>query len=403
MKTRYNKDKNKLVLNKRNVLIISAAVLGGVALVLLSVFFYRTVINPAAAFALPETQAEKLTDTGEEALSAAQQPDLAFMKGRVNILVLGMDSNEQRLGTSREDFRTDTMLLVTIDFNTGKTDMISIPRDSYVRVTKATGELYKVNAAAYFGGGLSDSGFQNACDTITGVFGGIPVPYYIGVDMDGLVALVDAMGGVDYDVDIEFQGTDGMIYEGLQHLNSQQVLDYLRVRKGYGTDVNRQERQRRLLVAVFRQLADSGQIKNLPGIYQSLKDMVYTNLTFEQICALAVFGAGFNDWDNIGQHTLPGEYHTAYGVYFYLLDQQGKAELVKRIFGIDIGIDKEHDINYVLSQSNSEKPKKTPPPGPRTTASVPPGPFETEAPEPTEAPPEPAPTTAASPTVPSAD
>ena len=310
------------------------------------------------------------------------------MKGRVNILVMGMDSNQQRLGTEREDFRTDTMLLVTIDFNTGRVDMITTPRDSYVHVTNATGELYKVNAAAYFGGGLCDSGFKNACDTISGVFGGIPVPYYVGVDMDGLVALVDAMGGVDYDMDIEFEGTRGTIYEGYQHLDSQQVLDYLRVRKGFGTDVDRQERQRQLLIAVFSQMANSGQIGNLPDIYRSLKDMVFTNLTLEQICALAVFGAGFDDWDDVGQHTLPGEYHTAYGVYFYLLDQQGKADLVKQIFGIDIGIDEEHDISYVLHRSGNDKPKKTS--APELTPSAPPDDDEpAETPQDTEAPEEP--------------
>lgn len=377
--------------NRRNIIIIAAALLGGAALVMLSIFIYRTVINPGAAFTLPEPQpTQQQADAGGQTAHETVQPDMGFMKGRVNILVMGMDSNEQRLGTKREDFRTDTMLLVTIDFNTGKVDMITTPRDSYVHVTNASGELYKVNAAAYFGGGLSDSGFANACDTISGVYGGIPVPYYIGVNMDGLVALVDAMGGVDYDVDIEFQGTNGMIYEGYQHLDSQQALDYLRVRKGYGTDVDRQERQRRLLIAVFSQLADSGQIKNLPQIYQSLKDMIYTNLTLEQICALAVFGAGFDDWADIGQYTLPGEYHTAYGVYFYLLDQQGKADIVKQVFGINIGIDEEHDINYVLSHSGNDKPRKTQTPKPEATPAAPPDTDEPPpSPEPTEAPAEP--------------
>jgi anionic cell wall polymer biosynthesis LytR-Cps2A-Psr (LCP) family protein len=101
-------------------------------------------------------------------------------------------------------------------------------------------------------------------------------------------------------------------------------------------------------------MASTGQIKNLPAIYQSLSDMVYTNLSFEQICALAVFGAGFDDWNNVGQYTLSGEYHTAYGVYYYLLDQQAKADLVKKVFGATIGIDEKHDINYVLGDHNNK-------------------------------------------------
>ena len=391
MDTEKGKVKHKP--NKRTILIIALSVLGAAALVVLFIFLYRTVINPGAAFTLPEPQPTQQQAAAGGTAAPTVQPDMDFMKGRVNILVMGMDSNEQRLGSAREDFRTDTMLLVTIDFNTGKVDMITTPRDSFVHVTKATGNLYKVNSAAFFGGGMCDSGFKNACDTISGVFGGLPVPYYVGVNMDGLTALVNAMGGVDYAMDIAFTGKSGRAYqEGLQHLDGAAVLDYLRVRKGYGTDVDRQERQRKMILAVFRQMADSGQIQNLPQIYQSLKDMVYTNLTFEQICALAVFGASFDDWDNIGQYTLPGEYHTAYGVYFYLLDQQGKADLVKQIFGWEIGIDKEHDLHYVLRRSGGDKPKTTKSPDPDVTATAPPDPDEsaTAPPEPdATAPPEP--------------
>jgi LCP family protein required for cell wall assembly len=344
------------MLRVRKALIITIAILGAAALAMIGIFIYRTVINPDAAFTLPKTTpipTQASVSEGQEEVQNSVDED--FMKGRVNILVMGMDASEERMETEREDFRTDTMLLVTINFNTGKVDMITTPRDSYVTVTKATGELYKVNSAAYFGGGLCDSGFKNACDTISGVFGDIPVPYYIGVDMDGMKALIDAMGGVDYDLELDFTGDSGQVYKkGYQHLDSTQALDYLRLRKGYGTDADRQARQRRMLISIFKQMASTGQIKNLPAIYQSLSDMVYTNLSFEQICALAVFGAGFDDWNNVGQYTLSGEYHTAYGVYYYLLDQQAKADLVKKVFGVTIGIDEKHDINYVLGDHNNK-------------------------------------------------
>jgi LCP family protein required for cell wall assembly len=358
--TRMSGRKKAKMSPMKKAVIIAVCVMGAAALVLLGIFIFRTVINPSVVFTLPEatpanTDPAATAGQGDEQLNA----DMGFMKGRVNILVMGMDASEERFESSREDFRTDTMLLVTINFNTGKVDMITTPRDSYVTVTKATGQLYKVNSAAYFGGGLCESGFQNACDTISGVFGGIPVSYYIGVDMDGMKALVDAMGGVEYDVDLDYTGESGQVYsKGLQHLDSTGVLDYLRVRKGYGTDADRQARQRNMLIAIFKQLANTGQIKNLPAIYQSLSDMVYTNLTLEQICALAVFGTGFDDWNNIGQHTLEGEYHTAYGVYYYLLDQQAKADLVQQIFGVTIGIDEKHDINYVLGDKNNKNAGK---------------------------------------------
>jgi LCP family protein required for cell wall assembly len=355
-KVQHKKSRNK------KTVAIAAIALGAALLAICGVFVYRTVINPVSVFKLPpkiRPMSTKAAGVSPGQGEVQHSEDGEFMQGRVNILVMGMDSSAERVETKREDFRTDTMLLVTINFNTGKVDMITTPRDSYVTVTNATGELYKVNSAAYFGGGLCDSGFKNACDTISGVFGGIPVPYYIGVDMDGMKALIDAMGGVDYDVDLDFTGDSGQKYKkGFQHLDSTQVMDYLRLRKGFGTDADRQARQRRMLISIFKQLARTGQIKNLPKIYQALSDMVYTNLTFEQICALAVFGAGFDDWENIGEYTLPGEYHTAYGVYYYLLDQQAKADLVEKIFGVTIGIDEKHDIRYVLRDSGKKEADK---------------------------------------------
>ena len=62
-----------------------------------------------------------------------------------------------------------------------------------------------------------------------------------------------------------------------------------------------------------------------------------------------------DDWNNIGQYTLPGEYHTAYGVYYYLLDQKDKADLVNKVFRVTIGIDEKHDIHYVLRDSRNKR------------------------------------------------
>jgi LCP family protein required for cell wall assembly len=303
------------------------------ALVMAAVFIYRAVMNPRAAFG-PQTSPQA-TGTGNPAVSAPAEVSEEFATDRVNILLLGMDSNEERQQSDRVDFRTDTMLLVSIDFSKEKVDMITVPRDSYVTVTKAAGSLYKVNSAAYFGGGMCDSGFKNACDTISGVFGGIPVNYYAAVDMDGLSALVDAIGGVYYDVDVNASLDGVTLKKGYALLSGKEALTYCRVRKGIGTDIDRQERQQKLLVAVFEQLKTNGKIGDIPEIYQAVSDMVITNLTFEQICALAVFAARF-DLNDIRRHVLEGEYHWAYGVYYYLLDQQAKTDLVKEIFGVKI-------------------------------------------------------------------
>ncbi len=412
MKYRLHMLKNRIVywfktMTVKKALKLSLFAVLTAALIIVGLFIYRTVINPKAAFSTQATSHASATPpAGPESTPVkTTQPSLRdeFKTDRVNILVLGMDSNTEREDGTREDFRTDTMLLVSIDFDKKRVDMITVPRDSYVTVTNATGKLYKVNSAAYFGGGMCHSGFLNACDTISGVFGGLPVNYYVAVDMDGLKALVDAIGGVYYDVDLN-ASLDGItLNKGYQLLNGEQVLTYCRLRKGIGNskDVERQERQQRMLVAVLKTLKQNGKIENIGPIYDSLKDTVYTNLSFEQICALGIFFSGFDDLANINRHVLKGEYHWAYGVYFYLLDQQAKADLVKEIFGEEIEIDKKHDIKYVLANTppqNTDKnkdkdadPEDAPEPGAKgvkdpepQTSQSPPANSETPAPLTTE-------------------
>jgi len=362
--SRYLKNNNRRLMKRKRLLICILLTVLGAALTVTGVFVYRVFLNPRVVFGSDSQNTKQRTiNSATVSLSpdssAPANVGYEFTSKRVNILVLGMDSNAQRLETDRVDFRTDTILLVSIDFEQQKVDMITVPRDSYVTVTKATGSRYKVNAAAYFGGGECDSGFLNACDTISGVFG-VPVDYYVAADMDGMKALVDAIGGIYYDVDIEVALDGVTLQPGYQLLDGEKALAYCRMRKKVtgGLDVERQKRQQKFLVAVLQQLKSGGRIGDIPQIYKAVDDMLYTNLSFEQICALAVFAQNFNDLDDIGQHVLKGEYHWAYNVYYYLLDQQAKAELVKEIFGIDIVPDTKHDINYVKADKSANFDQK---------------------------------------------
>jgi len=120
-------------------------------LIILGRFVYRTVINPASAFDNPpevtrvvataapqismapdETQTPEPTVTLSPRELLEQSADHDFMKDRVNVLLTGIDYSIEREG--RTDFRTDTILLVTVDFEKGTVDIISVPRDSYADI-----------------------------------------------------------------------------------------------------------------------------------------------------------------------------------------------------------------------------------------------------------------------------
>jgi LCP family protein required for cell wall assembly len=293
------------------------------------------------------------TPTPDPADLLRQQADSDMLNAdRVNILLLGVDRSPERVVSDRDDFRTDVMLLLTIDFANQKVDLISVPRDTYAKIYNVNSR-WKINAAFFHGGGFKGEGFEYSMHTISELFGGIPVEYYACVEMDGIKKVVDAMGGVDYDVDVEIRLNGRHLKKGQQHLNGQQVLDYCRARKGISTDVGRIDRQQRILFAVFNQMKSSKQLINIPNIYLSVKDHVYTNLNIEQIAALALFAIENDIEKEMGRHTLKGEYMAAYNASYYVLDQGKKVALIKEIFGINVEKDTKYDLAYVKRDSSA--------------------------------------------------
>lgn len=350
------------------VLIILAAIL----LIVVGRYVYVMFIDPLSAFdppaqtgspsaspSLPGEPTPLPTPTlspEEELLSTA---DMEFMKNKVNILMLGWDESPER--TEDEDselyrdeennFRSDVLMLLTIDFEQHTVKLISIPRDTLAPIYNTKGH-WKINAAFAIGGSAKGDGFQYAINTVSNLLGGIPINYYAGVNMTGIKAVVDAMGGVDYDVDLRIELNGRVLEPGFQHLNGQQVLDYCRARKGISTDVGRTDRQQRILFAVFEQLKQKNQLVNLPKIFTSVQGYISTNLNLEQIAALSVFALDLES-ENLTRATLEGEYitKTAYSNgSFYVLHNDKLVELVKDTFGITIKPDIRYDATYVKAQ-----------------------------------------------------
>lgn len=320
--------------------------------------------TPAATPTAEPTLEPTPEPTPSEAPTPVPELDLGFMKNRVNILILGWDEsperNEEGSDVYRDEennFRSDVIMLLTVNFKTGRVDLISVPRDTLAAIYKDDGTLYsktahfKVNAAFAKGGSAGERGFHYAMQTVSKLFGGVPLQYYAGVNMAGLKAVVDAMGGVDYDVDVRIELNGRVLEKGYQHLNGQQVLDYCRARKGISTDIGRTDRQQRMLFAIFSQLQSRDQLKNFINIYHSIKGYISTNLSADQIATMASFAVGL-DMDDLHRKTLSGEYvsSTPYNkASFYCLDNGKLVELVKRVFGVTIVPDPKQDAAYVLA------------------------------------------------------
>ena len=203
-----------------------------------------------------------------------------------------------------------------------------------------------MNAAFAKGGAATGDGFTYAMKTVEMLMG-VPVPYYAGVNMEGLKHVVDALGGVSYDVDLDIHLNGRTLSPGLQRLDGQQVLDYVRARKGISTDVGRNDRQQRMLLAVFDELKATRSLAAVPAVYAAVKDDVFTNLTAAQIAALAKFALDL-DRSSFKRTTLDGEYvSNVYNASYYVLKNKSLVALVKEEFGVTIKRDKKYDLATV--------------------------------------------------------
>jgi len=221
---------------------------------------------------------------------------------RINILVMGTDRRQGEWGP----WRTDTMILVTVDPARQYVGMLSIPRDLYI-VIPGYGEN-RINMANFIGDRdkYPGSGPALAKRTIEYNYG-VPVDYYVRLNFDGFERVIDTIGGVEVMVEKEIRddtfpdgdyGYDPLyIPAGLNHMDGQLALKYARTRHG-DTDFHRARRQQQVLLAVKDKitkmnLAPSLLLK-LPELMRTFSDSVETDIPVDQAIGLAKMAAS---WD----------------------------------------------------------------------------------------------------------
>jgi len=222
---------------------------------------------------------------------AIQLPDWD-KKDRINVLLLGVDRRE-----AGDVPRADTIIVVTIDPLTKDVGMLSIPRDLLVTIPGYGQE--KINAAYPLGMSSSLTGPGLLRATIEYNFG-IPIHYYAEVDFEGFVRIVDTLGGVVVDVpapikDDEYPGEDynyTRIYfaPGLQHMDGRTALRYVRTRHD-DNDFSRGYRQQQVLRALREQGLRLDLLRKAPQLVDALADTVRTDLSPQQVLALAKLGS----------------------------------------------------------------------------------------------------------------
>lgn len=258
------------------------------------------------------------------------------LTGIVNIALFGIDAYKNGRTTSGTMAHTDANMIVAINFDSKEVSLISIARDIFTDVPGHDG-FYKFNCLFNVGGGLNDpeGGLELACRGAEEWLGGVSVPYYFGLNFKAAIDVVDAIGGIDYDSEIDLRCIDGRrIAKGQHHLDGTAVLAYLRARKSAGgLDYMRTARQRKMMVAIFQKLKEADQLSLIPNIL-AMNKYLYTNMSVDQIAALVAFAADI-DPASIRTYSIHGDMYEQYLWRYSMVDQQARMDILKEVYGID--------------------------------------------------------------------
>jgi len=219
---------------------------------------------------------------------------------RVNILAMGIDQRESEQGP----WRTDTMLVLTLDPVTMSGGMLSIPRDLWVPIPGF--DEGRINTAHYKGELYDYPGGGPALAAETVQYNlGVPIHHYVRINFSAFERMIDLIGGVDIYVEEDISdpsypdeayGYDPLyISAGWHHFDGEIALKYARTRHSGGGDFDRAKRQQQVLLAVFDQVTRLELLPQLaaqaPTLWQELEDSVVTDLTLDEIIALARLAA----------------------------------------------------------------------------------------------------------------
>lgn len=235
----------------------------------------------------------------------------------LNVMILGVDQRKN------EPSRSDTLMVAMINLKNRRVHVVSIPRDTRVKI-QGLEHRTKINHA-YPNGGVELTGA-----TVEELLG-IPVHNYVETNFKGFKNIIDVLGGVEIDVEKRMYkpSEDINLKKGLRHLDGYHALAYVRYRDEAG-DLGRMERQRRFLKALADQTMRLETLGRAPEIISELKDNVNTDLSMQDILILASTLKKV-DSATLVFHQLPGAADYRYGASYYFADEEKLAAMMEEI------------------------------------------------------------------------
>jgi len=305
---------------------------------------------------------QRAAKISEEEGEKEEREESVSVPERTNFLLIGRDKIAGL---------TDTIIVGTFKADTGEIAMISVPRDLYttlerdkVRELNKSGRYppgyFKLNSLYnYVGGG--ETGIQYLKDEVSEIVG-VNIDYYIMIDTAGFRAVVDTIGGIDFEVP-----EGGLYYNdpaqdlyinlkgGMQHLNGRQAEGLVRFRKGYASqDIRRMEIQQEFLKVFLKTVLSSENLKNnLSGLANDFMQYVETDITVGDIAKYLPVISKINP-DNVKSTVLPSDHKPISSAYYFEInEEEAKKVIDEYFFGITEDSGEETTENFSGNEENN--------------------------------------------------
>ncbi|MBR5791586.1 MAG: LCP family protein [Ruminiclostridium sp.] len=232
----------------------------------------------------------------------------------------------------QESGNADSIMVVTYDVPNQKVGMVSIPRDTLVNEKNP-----KINSSMR--GGIDN------LERVVSELVGFPLDYYITLDLDAFIEIVDAVGGVEFNVPVEMYYDDPaqdlhIHYQpGVQHLSGQQAMEVCRFRHnadgtGYPLgDVQRAQTAQQMMLTVAKKVVSVDSLVNINEFIDIVERNIETNMSGTDIAWFAAKGLGLNLSTGISGEALPGDGNVTYKgtSYCYELYPNDSLEIINRL------------------------------------------------------------------------
>jgi len=259
------------------------AIIATIIIVLLSYMTYKYIL------------ADQLGSNSIDNLSRSDRLNL-----KKNIVVMGVDKRDGDVG------RSDTLFVVMFDAKKNQASLLSIPRDTMVKIPQNGWD--KINHAYAYGG-------HKMTEQTVEEFLGIQINNYVVIDFKGFVNIIDAIGGIDIDVEKDMYYSDpyddnGLVIDlqkGRQHLDGKKAIEYVRYRDEEG-DIGRIKRQQKFIAAAYDKVTSAQILLKVPGLVKEIMSMIKTDMSLSDMATLAkAMHTEMKANGGLAMATVPGE------------------------------------------------------------------------------------------------